>query len=545
MDETIGVKGGRQDRKRIVIITENKKKKLEDEHEELKELEKSVKKKQVFTFIKALPIAIGGEIIKTIYDTAMNKKKTDKEEENSKWRIKEYDGDISPKTPVEAEIEKIKKQRQKQKVVFTPTGERIIVYINIPEEVKYVEPSLIEKKEEIKPKEEKKEQEEKPKKFIITGIDTIKSDNTEKKESTTSKEKEKIPTEIKERIGKLKSRKLVEEYERKLKEIRYDLRQAIYEYNVLVDQEEAIVVKKDAEIVLEGLSELIEKVETLKSRMEISNFDQYDENYILYLIEGYFEDFKNKKIISEIKESPIYIMISEKLDELDKKKSDFKERIEQKKEALADKEADFEELKSKYYTIDQLNNKLIEFQKNQDRIQKEIEDKVANATTITEKVEYQFRGLNEQTRDLLRLMSFQMFLPGPMFARGLVASAAAHIYFMNNILNPNLEKKTYKVITVKDYGEDIRNSISEIDKSIDLLGKTSSQIDKLIEKIRNDYSDYFGVIKECDLMLSNLQRIKRDLREKEFEMQKIKEKQQKELEKNDAKVLTRGKYPVN
>ena len=46
-------------------------------------------------------------------------------------------------------------------------------------------------------------------------------------------------------------------------------------------------------------------------------------------------------------------------------------------------------------------------------------------------------------------------------------------------------------------------------------------------------------------MLSNLQKIKRNLKEKEFEMQKIKEKQQKELEKNNAKVLTRGKYPVN
>ena len=63
--------------------------------------------------IKALPIALTGGIIKTIYDTIVDKKEKDLEEENSKWRIKEYDGDVSPKTPVEAEIEKLKKQKKK------------------------------------------------------------------------------------------------------------------------------------------------------------------------------------------------------------------------------------------------------------------------------------------------------------------------------------------------------------------------------------------------------------------------------------------------
>ena len=46
-------------------------------------------------------------------------------------------------------------------------------------------------------------------------------------------------------------------------------------------------------------------------------------------------------------------------------------------------------------------------------------------------------------------------------------------------------------------------------------------------------------------MLNNLNRMKSNIKEKEFEMEKMKQKQQKELAKNDAKVLTRGKYPVN
>lgn len=536
MDETIGVKGGRQDRKRMLVISKNRKKKLEQESEEIKELEKKVKKQQVYTFIKALPIAIGGEIIKTIYETATGKKKKDKEEENSKWRIKEYDADISPKTPQESRLEELKKQ--KKKTIVTPTGEIITIYIKSPEENKQIEEKQY-KDLNITPESKNKVEKEVPKKFIFSGVDVV--ENEEQKTSTNNE----ISDNYQEKIGKIKSRKIVEEYEKKLKEIRYDLRQTIYEYNVLVDQEEAIVVKKDVEIILEELSDLIEKIEDLKSRLEIENLDKYDENYIMYLIEGYFEDFKNKKVISEIKESPIYIMISEKLDELDKKKDSLKGRLEEKKEELIEKDEAFEDLKNKYYSINQLNEELIEFQKKQEVIQKQIEEKVANATTITEKVEYQFRGINEQTKELLKLMSFQMFLPGPRFAKGLIAAAAAHMFFINNILNPNMESKTYKVITVKDYSDEIKNSINQIDSTISSLGNTISQIDKIISQLKNEYSDYFGVVKECDEMLSNLQKIKRDLKEKEFEMQKIKEKQQKELEKNNAKVLTRGKYPVN
>ncbi len=532
MDETIGVKGGRQDRKRKLVISKNRKKKLEKEAEEIKELEKKVKKQQVYTFIRALPIAIGGEIIKTIYENTVGKKKKEKEEENSKWKIKEYDADMSPKTPQESRLEELKKQ--KKKTVVTPTGEVITIFIKSPEEKKYIEEKQY-KDINSSPESKNKEEQEPPKKFLFSGIN----------EEDTKEENDEISNNYQEKIGKIKSKKIVEEYERKLKEIRYDLRQTIYEYNVLVDQEEAIVVKKDVEIILEELSDLIEKVENLKLRLEVENLDEYDENYIMYLIEGYFEDFKNKKDISEIKESPIYIMISEKLEELDKKKDNLKGRLEEKKEELREKDEAFEDLKNKYYSINQLNEELIEFQRKQERIQKQIEEKVANATTITEKVEYQFRGINEQTKELLKLMSFQMFLPGPRFAKGLIASAAAHMFFINNILNPNMESKTYKVITVKDYSDEIKNSINQIDNTISSLGNTSSQIDRIISQLKNEYADYFGVVKECDEMLSNLQKIKRDLKEKEFEMQKIKEKQQKELEKNNTKILTRGKYPVN
>ena len=77
----------------------------------------------------------------------------------------------------------------------------------------------------------------------------------------------------------------------------------------------------------------------------------------------------------------------------------------------------------------------------------------------------------------------------------------------------------------------------EIEHAHYLLSKTSSQIDKIISEIKTNFKDYIGVIKECDELLYNLEKIRTDLREKEYEMEKTKEEQRILLEKNNQKVL--------
>ena len=98
MDETIGVKGGYNDRRRTIIITKKNKEKLEEYEEEryIKELEKKVKKQQKISLIKTLPIAFAGKTFTVLYDT-QNGKRIDKEVEGSKLRIEEYDGDFTTK----------------------------------------------------------------------------------------------------------------------------------------------------------------------------------------------------------------------------------------------------------------------------------------------------------------------------------------------------------------------------------------------------------------------------------------------------------------
>ena len=558
MDETIGVKGGANDRRRTMIISRNQKKKLKqyEEEREIAELEKKVKKKQFYTLIKTLPIVIGGGTIQTLHDVATGKRRDIDENE---LRLKEYDGDVSKYTKEEFE------EKRRRKIITTPSGEKIVVYIETPieekktnkqplkhvsENIKENEDNFIPIKEETKKEKISKTTKKKETTKTTTGPKVGIGEEQVELEEFIDKELSTVDfsnlsQSAQETLGKLKSRKIVEEYEKQLKDIRYELRKVIYEYNVLVEDSEEVVLSKDAEIILDRLSEIIDKIEELKKKIKIDSLEQYDDNYVYTLIEGYLSDFHDKKLVEEIEDSPLYVMLEEKLEELDKKRGNFSKKVEDKKEKLEEREIDFEEMKKKYSSLNQLNNQLLEFQYDQNRILKEIQERVRNSLTESERVKEEVVGMTRQSRRLLRLLSLQMFLPGPKAAKGASAAAAAYLYFMKNVIKPNTKTTRYKVIMVQDYHDQIKSSIDSINDAIRLLGKTTIQIDKMIRDIKDEFGDYIGKVPECDELLNNLKKIKREMEEKEYEMNRIKREQELELEKNDAKVKKRGEYAVN
>lgn len=580
MNETIGVKGGHNDYRRSLKIKEMQKKKILDEAEEkeIKDLEKIVKKQQRYVLIKTLPIVIVGQTFKILYDTATDKREKDIEEANSKWKIKEYGLDHTTESLQEKKAREAASKRRKdgtrEVVIVDEVGRKIKV--TIPEEKKA---SILDEvnifKSPIKKEDEKKENKQLKENIEEKKIEEAKKveEKVVSKDSQSYVEEPKkkkgigtdsndisydiplvsVPSEIdetsltkseKETLDKLKARKIVDEYEKQLKDIRYDLRKLIFEYNVLVDEADRAIVSEEMDVVLERLSDVISKVDELKRKIAIEDLDKYDDNYIYTLVEGYLEEFKDKRLVAEIKDSPLYVLISEKLDELDKKKDGLSKEVDLKKEALEEREEKFDILKEKYINIDRINKELLAFQNEQDLLLREIREKVRNATSVEEKVEVQVQAMNRQSKRLFRLLALSMLFPGARSAKSMASSAAAYLYFMNNILKPKTTTRKYKVITVKDYSKEIEKSLSAIDDATDLLGKTGNQIDKMISQINRDFADYFGVIKEADELMYNLKKIREEVREKEYEMEKIKEEQRIMLEKNNAKVKKMGTFEM-
>ena len=499
MNETIGTKGGYNDRRRMLIIKKRKKNKLK-EYEETKknnELEEKGKRKQFITLIKNFPIILFGRKIKSLND-------------NSKKNNGNYNY-----------------QEKKDKVIKLPDGKKVIV--NIPKQPGNNESKLEEilhlnkcRKENIK---------EADKKVTIKPSDT--SDFVEL-------DIDLLPKEYKTKIEKLKSHKIVDVYEKKLKDVRYELRHLVYEYSVLETDNDKLIISSDAQIMLDKLSKIIAKLDELKNKIAINDIDKYDDNYIYYLVESYLLEFGKGRAISDIKDSPLYIEISKKINELEARCNELSIKILNKAEKEKNKEKKLYEFENEYYDIDKINNDLLNFQYEQDRVLKDLKDKVANATSVTEKVEYETKAMSEQSKILLGLLGFQLFLPGPMIAKKMAFNTAAYLYFMNNILRPKTTSKKYKVIQVKNYSTDIENSIFSLDSAINMLEKTSIQVDKMIERLSDEFKDYLGIIPEVQELVDNLYKIKNDLEEKEYEIYRIKKEQEKVLVENNDKVLKKN-----
>ena len=103
-------------------------------------------------------------------------------------------------------------------------------------------------------------------------------------------------------------------------------------------------------------------------------------------------------------------------------------------------------------------------------------------------------------------------------------------------MRPKVTTRRFKTIKVTDYHKEIERSLSELDDVSSLLNKTSKQIDSTIKEIETEFKDYINEIPECKDLLANLEKIKDEILEKEYELKRIKEEQEKNLEKNDAKV---------
>ncbi len=560
MNETIGARGGHNDRKRSLIIRKQQKLRLiaEREEKEIKELESRVKKQQKFTLIKTLPIVIAHETIKTFFSTpkaSQIDKKAQVPENNNK---------------------------EKQIVILDNSNKKIVTTIKLEINEEYFKKSKSEKrqeeqensktikKEEPEEKENCETKEVKPKISTISNEENNKTDYIQSMKKNTCKtvevfqdfipmpihesekvvsirsdlDEEKLTDNQLKKLNKLKTRKLIDEYQKQLKDIRYDLRNLIFEYNILVEESQNAKLSSETEIILDKLSFIINKLEELKRKIEIENLDKYDDNYIYTLVEGYLEEFKDKRVVQEIKDSPLYITISEKLEELDDKKYSLQKKVDDKKEQLEIKEEKFEKLKEKYFNVEQINKSLLDFQYEQDQILKEVREKVKNAISIQEKVEVQITAMNRQTKKIFKMLRRQLLFPGFRSGRSMATTAAAYLYFVNNILNPQTTTKKYKVITVKDYSKDLENNINNIMDAKNILNKTSKQIDKMLKEITEEFKDYLGVIKEADELLSNLKRMKQELKEKEYEMDRIKKEQEKVLETNNQKVKKKGEYPM-
>ena len=558
MNETIGEKGGRRDRKRTIIITSENKKKLKEYYKKkkklkLEKLEREVKNLQLASFLVAVPISIAGNI----YDAMFHVIDETKEEEKEKGLQKELRD--------KAKGLQVEELHQTEKLELSETSTYIEDYqTNDRKFTDYGYPKTIEGKMIVSLADNKKLNSVKtnieitlPPQIAKTQVSLTENNKLGKKEDILNQTNQESKIEVLEEkqdtipmpaagmsfientvFQKAQDKTLVVKYEEKFKDIREELKELIYEYNVLAQETNDIYTSKEAENILHQLNMVIKKLEELKGKIKVEVADLENENYLIELVDGYIESFKNKKIVDEVKDSALYIMLADKVEELTTKTGSLNTKLEDKKEELELDEEKIETLKDAYYNYDNFNNQLISFQYEQDFMLKELEQRVQESTSITEQVEYRIQLMTKQSKRLLKMLALPMMIPGGSSAKAMATATAAYMYFMKNLMNPRLQQKKYRIISVTDYSREIENNISKVSDAINLIGKTSDKLEEMITKLEKDFKDYIDEIPECKELLSNLNKLLSELKQKEEELVKTKSKQENLLEKNNQKVKT-------
>ena len=552
MNEAIGAKAGKRDRKRRIIITANQKKKIKQNYqrkkqERIKKLEKDVKNLELASFLVAVPIAVAGNTVETLLNL-----RDEKEDERLEAKGLQIEERQKAKGLQKDELHKANKLELEETAVYiedyqsndrkftdhgypkTIDGKEIVGYPSKKTiEIKRKEyPKIVEAKvslEENNKRIERKETLEQKKEIEIKG-----QQQTEIKAPTTQIEN----LEQNKIFQKVADKKIVAGYEEKLKEVRGELKKLIYEYNVLAQAAEDLTDSKEAEEVLQQLSIIIKKIEELKEKIKIENPEAENDTYLTEIVDQYIEEFSNKNTVAEVKDSELYIMIADKLEEVTEKTETLTNKVEDTKDKLELDEEAFANLKESYYNFENFNNQLIIFQNEQDYLLKDLEKKVSESTTVTEQVEYRVQLLNRQNKRLLQMIALPMLIPGNRSAKAIATATASYLYFMRNLLTPRLREQRYRVISVIDYSREIENNISRIEDATHTLGKTSNKLEEMIKKIEVDFKDYLDQIPECRELLNNLNKLLGDLKEKEEELEKTKQEQEKLLETNNQKVKT-------
>ena len=476
--------------------TLNKLKKLNEEQN----LKKELKEKKIKELLIIIPLLIVSQNKVINKDT---KKRTVALEEKEIKEVKKETSTPEIKTFKEITAEEVKEEKPKKKseklkdVLITTS-------VVIPKVV-----SSTKEKPKVKKKPEVKEEPQ------------VKEDTTDKK------------------LEKYKSSKIVEAYSKKLRDIRYEIRQIDYKYKVIEDSYENTYKEKDIKVLMDKLNILIKKIDELKKKLEIPN--KYDDKYIYDLVEEYIKEFNNNKAVKEIKSSPLYIEISQKIKELSSTKDRLKKDVNTKASEIKKSSSKLKSSKEKYNKLKKDSNNIDKFTNNAYKELSNLYRLVDNAVSVKEKTMVKVKKSHNMSKLILAVIASDLALNTRQSAKSMAFKVAIGVALIKHIMR---DKYTYREdikYEIKNYTDKIKKEISSIDNIDKSLAKSSKDIRSLISELKIEYKDYIANNSEFLSLLNNLEAIDDNIDEKRYMINNIRNKESKLLQEHTNKIKTLNK----
>lgn len=316
------------------------------------------------------------------------------------------------------------------------------------------------------------------------------------------------------------NKKILIEYENKLKDIKNDLRKITYEFSLLTLPKIEDENKEDVEELFSKINLVIRKISNLEDKITFNN-SYLEDNYLDYVVEKYLDEFKIGKQVTEIKDSPLYILISEKINQLEMAKETLKDRVNIEKLKLLPEE--IINMKSEYYNFNNINNELLKIQYEQDSLLRELMGNINNIT-IADRTKEEIKYLSIESSIILKKLKKINLVPGVRSGKAIAFLSATMLLSIKKVKYQRHKNINYKVITINDYDKNLETDIDKIYSTRKLLTKTSTRLKMFITYLNNNFSQYIKYSYDAKELLDNLYAIKYIVDEKEYEIGKLEEK---------------------
>ena len=316
------------------------------------------------------------------------------------------------------------------------------------------------------------------------------------------------------------NKKILIEYENKLKDIKNDLRKITYEFSLLTLPKIEDENKEDVEELFSKINLVIRKISNLEDKITFNN-SYLEDNYLDYVVEKYLDEFKIGKQVTEIKDSPLYILISEKINQLEIAKETLKDRVNIEKLKLLPEE--IINMKSEYYNFNNINNELLNIQYEQDSLLRELMGNTNNIT-IADRTKEEIKYLSIESSIILKKLKKINLVPGVRSGKAIAFLSATMLLSIKKVKYQRHKNINYKVITINDYDKNLETNIDKIYSTRKLLTKTSTRLKMFITYLNNNFSQYIKYSDDAKELLDNLYAIKDIVDEKEYEIGKLEEK---------------------
>jgi len=494
MDETIGVKGGRNDRRRRLKMTtlelkrileideEDRKKRKEEKLKKKKELERILRRNDIIAFIKISPLILIGNIIEK-----------------------------SPERKILREYEKAKKEDylsnyyKESKDIYGG----VVIVIKEGSEYKIIDSKY----------------EEDNNRFL--SIQERLNEKLEYKvKIETLKETKSISEEDKKIIEKLTTKDIIDKFDNRALKIKKELENILDEYIKITGEKdsleniESIDDDLELDLMIEKTILIKEELKKLKKREEKLNsglefIDEKEDT----LLEG-------NKYTLELDAEAIF-----DIDESIKEIEDIEKKLETKKEDK--KDINISKYEKKKMSIEEINSNMLMLLIEQEKLIKDMEKKLSKSTNYQDKLNIRFETINESTQRTIEAARNRMNGNGPFALRALSAISTMTLGMTRNILFPRMTTEVTKEAIIEDFGKEIESGIDEIESAIGYIDKNVNDIDSIINEIEELYPHY----KEVDEIINNLSKLRTELESKKTSLHQSQKIEEELYKKNSEKIL--------